>query len=253
MGSGWDWGMIDDLMLLKVLVTAQGAPERNLWRQAAGQVSVPVEILEAGSSAEATALLQQSGADIVLICAELMGARDLAIAAQGHRSAPFVVVVLPRDRLIKVQDNIGTVLRPTQPEQAQGILNNAIRARMPLRAMIVDDSATMRSLVRKILDATLFKLTVEDAAEGVDALVRMKSGSVDIVFLDHHMPGLSGTETLAEIKREMPHVAVVMMTSQMEPAVIAKAKTAGVDGFLKKPFYPRDVNEVLTRYFGLRV
>lgn len=245
--------MIDDLMLLKVLVAADGATERNLWRQAAGQASVPVEILEASSPAEVGVLLQQSGADIVLICAELTGARDLAIAAQAHISAPFVVVVLPYDQPIKVQDNIGTVLRPTQPEQAQDILNNAIRARMPLRVMIVDDSATMRSLVRKILDATLFKLTVEDAAEGVAALARMKSGLVDIVFLDHNMPGLSGIETLTEIKREMPHVAVVMMTSQMEPAVIAKAKAAGVAGFLKKPFYPRDVNEVLTRHYGLRV
>ncbi|MGD9769391.1 MAG: response regulator [Pseudolabrys sp.] len=245
--------MIDDLMLLKVLVAADGAAERNLWRQAAGQASVPVEVLEAGSTSEAGTLLKRGGADIVLICAELTGARDLATAAQTHGSAPLVVVVLPRDYPIKVDDHTGTVRRPTSPEQARDILNNAIRARMPLRAMIVDDSATMRSLVRKILDATHFKLTVEDAAEGIDALTRMKSGSVDLVFLDHNMPGLSGIETLTEIKREMPHVAVVMMTSQMEPAVIAKAKAAGVAGFLKKPFYPRDVNEVLTRHYGLRV
>jgi len=245
--------MIDDLMLLRVLVAAAGAAERSLWRQAARHAPVPIEVLEAETPAEAAALLQRGGADVVLVCAELVGARDLVTAAQKHSSMPLVVLVLPHERIIRIGDSIGTVLRPTHPDQARDILNNAVRARMPLRAMIVDDSATMRSLVRKILSATHFKLMVEEVAEGVAALARMKSGAVDLVFLDHNMPGLSGIETLTEIRREMPHVAVVMMTSQMEPAVIAKAKASGVAGFLKKPFYPKDVNEVLARHYGLRI
>lgn len=245
--------MIDDLMLLRVLVAADGAAERNLWRQAAGQAPVPVEVLEAGSPSEAAALLRHGGIDIVMVCAELTGARELMAAAQAHSSLPLVVLILPFGSQLKVDGSTGTVMRPTQPEQARDILNNAVRARMPMRAMVVDDSATMRSLVRRILGATRFKLMVEDAAEGVTALARMKSGSVDLVFLDHNMPGLSGIETLIEIKREMPHVAVVMMTSQMEPDVVARAQAAGVAGFLKKPFYPKDVDEVLTRHYGLRV
>ena len=66
------------------------------------------------------------------------------------------------------------------------------------------------------------------------------------------MPGLNGLETLSEIRRESPGVAVVMMTSTLDNAIADRAHTAGALAFLKKPFYPADIDNVLERYFGLR-
>jgi CheY-like chemotaxis protein len=122
---------------------------------------------------------------------------------------------------------------------------------LPTRVLIVDDSGTMRSIVRKILSASRFALDIHEAAEGIAALNQLRVGNFGMVFLDYNMPGLNGFETLAEIKRETPKVAVVMMTSTLDNAIADRAHAAGALAFLKKPFYPADIDRVLERYYGL--
>ena len=80
------------------------------------------------------------------------------------------------------------------------------------------------------------------------AALRRLDGSVDLVLLDYNMPGFNGLETLAEIKRVAPKVAVVMITSTEDKEVAAKAKDLGAT-FLKKPFYPADIDAVLDRLY----
>ena len=111
----------------------------------------------------------------------------------------------------------------------------------------------MRSIVRKILSASRFALDVHEAAEGIAALNQLRSGNFGLVFLDYNMPGFNGLETLSEIKRESPNVAVVMMTSTVDNAIADRAHAAGALAFLKKPFYPADIDAVLERYYGLHV
>jgi CheY-like chemotaxis protein len=123
---------------------------------------------------------------------------------------------------------------------------------MPRRALIVDDSGTMRSIVRKILLASRFRLEVFDAQEGYEALEQIRTGKFDLVFLDYNMPGLNGIETLSEIKREFPRTEVVLMTSTPDEAMAERARAAGAAAFLKKPFYPSDIDAVLHRLFGIR-
>ena len=89
------------------------------------------------------------------------------------------------------------------------------------------------------------------AAEGVAALEQLRSGKFGLVFLDYNMPGFNGLETLLEIKRENPTVAVVMMTSTLDNAIADRAHAAGALAFLKKPFYPADIDRLLERYYGL--
>ena len=79
--------------------------------------------------------------------------------------------------------------------------------------LVVDDSPTMRSIVRKILAASRFRLDIAEAQEGIEALKQIASGKFDLVFLDYNMPGLNGVETLSEIKRQFPKLGVVIMTS----------------------------------------
>ena len=64
----------------------------------------------------------------------------------------------------------------------------------------------MRSIVRKILVASRFRLEIAEAQEGIEALKQIATGKFDLVFLDYNMPGLNGVETLAEIKRQYPNL-----------------------------------------------
>jgi len=71
--------------------------------------------------------------------------------------------------------------------------------------------------------------------------------------VDYNMPGLNGIETVSEIKRQFPRLSVVMMTSTPDGAIAERARVAGATAFLKKPFYPADLDAVLYSVFGLRV
>jgi DNA-binding NtrC family response regulator len=126
-----------------------------------------------------------------------------------------------------------------------------VRTKFPTRVLVVDDSSTMRSIVRKILTASRFAFDVHEASEGIAALEQLGSGNFGLVFLDYNMPGFNGIETLSEIKRIAPQVSVVMMTSTLDNAIAARARAAGALAFLKKPFYPADIDTVLERHYGL--
>ena len=143
--------------------------------------------------------------------------------------------------------------KPSSVDDARKLVEICIRAKIPTRVLIVDDSSTMRSIVRKILSASHFALDIHEAAEGIAALNQLRDGKFGMVFLDYNMPGLNGFETLAEIKRKTPNVAVVMMTSTLDDAIADRAHAAGALAFLKKPFYPADIDRVLERYYGLHV
>jgi len=85
------------------------------------------------------------------------------------------------------------------------------------------------------------------------ALEHLRGGNFGMVFLDHNMPGKSGFDILTDIQSEHANVAVVMMTSTVDNVIADRAHAAGALAFLKKPFYPADIDAVLERYYGLHV
>jgi CheY-like chemotaxis protein len=109
----------------------------------------------------------------------------------------------------------------------------------------------MRTIVRKTLAATRFPLDFSEADEGLAALKMVGEADFHIVFLDYNMPGFNGLETLAEFKREQRSVSVVMMTSAATDQLADRARALGA-AFLKKPFFPADIEAVLSGFYGLR-
>jgi len=158
---------------------------------------------------------------------------------------------LLRELLGRVGD--GVVVKPEKQNQAKSLIERCARLRLPNRVLVVDDSLTMRSIVRKILVQSRFQLEIFEAQEGVEAIKQIATGKFDIVFLDYNMPSLNGVETLAGIKRQSPNVHVVIMTSTADDVVAERARRAGAAAFLKKPFYPADIDTILHRIFGLQV
>ena len=121
----------------------------------------------------------------------------------------------------------------------------------PVRVLVVDDSATMRSIVRKALAATRFQFHVTEASEGLAAVKMVRDGDFHVVFLDYNMPDFSGLETLAEFKREKRPVSVVLISSTQDDTVAERARAEGAS-FLKKPFFPIDIENALCGFYGLR-
>ena len=69
---------------------------------------------------------------------------------------------------------------------------------MALDVLIVDDSSTVRSVIRKVLQASRFRLNSDEADEGAKAIAQVEKQPYDIVFLDCHMPGPCRPQALGE-------------------------------------------------------
>jgi CheY-like chemotaxis protein len=185
--------------------------------------------------------------DVVVLDAEVKN-WDLAIkAARALTPRPIISVTSPSSAKFEGSDVV--VRRPKSTDEARQFIEQYVRMRTPKRVLIVDDSTTMRSIVRKILSASRYALEVSEADEGIAALKNIDRG-VDLVLLDYNMPGFNGIETLTEIKRVAPQVNVVMMTSTESAAVANQAEASGAAGFLRKPFYPADIDEILDRIYA---
>src|SRR5690554_1167797 len=81
----------------------------------------------------------------------------------------------------------------------------------------------------------------ECAGNGHDALELCRTRAYDIIFLDEHMPGLSGLETLARLHRFNPHVPVVMVTKSEDEGIMDQAIGKKIADYLIKPVHPHQV------------
>jgi CheY-like chemotaxis protein len=246
--------MSDDLVSVGMLLAAQASAERDVWHQAVGLAAVPIDLAVVRTAREARPALEQGSIDLVLLDAKFPEPDRAAIcrAARAAPTRPVIVVSAAADDAAFGIDADGVVTRPSTMAEAGYLIDRILRARLPSKVLIVDDSSTMRSIVRKILQATKFPLETAEAAEGAAALDRLRNGRFDIIILDYNMPGLNGIETLAEIRREHPRLEVVMISSTQDEAVASRVLAGGAAAFLKKPFFPADIDAVLHAYCGMR-
>jgi CheY-like chemotaxis protein len=82
---------------------------------------------------------------------------------------------------------------------------------------------------------------VETANNGLDAIDAVKAKFFDIIFLDENMPGMTGLETLNEIKAVSPNVPVVMITKSEEENIMDEAIGSKIADYLIKPVNPKQI------------
>ena len=93
---------------------------------------------------------------------------------------------------------------------------------------------------------------VVTATNGLDALDLCGESMFDIVFLDENMPGLSGLETLSEIKKIRPHMPVVMITKSEEENIMDMAIGNQMADYLIKPVNPNQILMTLKKHLHKR-
>ena len=102
--------------------------------------------------------------------------------------------------------------------------------------LVIDDEATVRTLVRHVLERFGFDvITAKDGREGIDRFSRHYDEIV-LVVLDMTMPHLSGEETFAELKRIKPDVRVILSSGYSEQEAMNRFSEEGLAGFLEKPY-----------------
>ena len=102
--------------------------------------------------------------------------------------------------------------------------------------LIVDDSAVIRKVARRILEQLSFRIS--EAEDGEQALAVCRADMPDAVLLDWNMPVMDGYDFLRELRRlptgNVPKV--VFCTTENDVAYIARAMHAGADEYIMKPF-----------------
>lgn len=129
-----------------------------------------------------------------------------------------------------------------------------------LRVLVVDDSATARLLIVEALHESRTRrghaVDVIEAADGFEALRQIPRGRFDVVLTDINMPTLSGLELIRMIRArpEQKNLPIVAISTERAPDDVRRAREAGADGYLGKPFEPetldRLLEEVLTHVRG---
>ena len=114
-----------------------------------------------------------------------------------------------------------------------------------LRALVVDDDAPIRHMVRTVLE--LEGWDVHEAEDGGQALALALAERPHGIVLDVMMPVKDGFEVLAELRQTEHgrHMAIVMLTAKAGRADILRGTRLGADHYITKPFDPVEVVERL--------
>lgn len=107
----------------------------------------------------------------------------------------------------------------------------------PIRVLVVDDSVVIRRVVSEVLAADPAIEVVGYASNGRLALAKIGQLAPDLVILDIEMPVMDGLETLAELRREWPKLAVIMYSTitQRGAAATLDALALGANDYVTKP------------------
>lgn len=108
------------------------------------------------------------------------------------------------------------------------------------KILIVDDETAIRNTFRDILEFE--KYTVEESADGLDALVKLKQDKFDVIIMDIKMPKMDGMEALERIQLLSPDTPVIMISGHADINTAVEAVKKGAFDFVSKPL---DLNRML--------
>jgi two-component system chemotaxis response regulator CheY len=124
-----------------------------------------------------------------------------------------------------------------------------------MKALVVDGSSTMRSVLLRILSMRGFEVAeAENVGQALEVLRSM--GEATLVLVDWNLNEIDNLEFIGRLRRETAHDTMVIMLATTEPGMrtLQRALIAGADDYLMKPFTSRQIDEKLAQAgFSLRV
>jgi CheY-like chemotaxis protein len=244
---------------LKVLVADDASAIHSIFADIAPASPVPFDLITVRNGRQCMEMLSRDRVNVAFIDVTMpeMNGMDAVDAARRIGTKTFITLMstsankrrLQLARQLKVYDLLA---KPFTADQVYAILHTYCRVTVPSQALIVDDSMTMRQIIKRVLADSIFNIDPTEVSDGDTALSYCEHGRFDVVFLDCNMPGLDGLETLARLLDRDPNVKVVMMSSERNEERRNWALARGATAFLQKPFFPTDIDRELHAIFGLR-
>ena len=104
------------------------------------------------------------------------------------------------------------------------------------RILVVDDSATMRNFLTRVLEGDY---EVDTASDGMECITRYMMTKPSVILLDLIMPGMDGFDVIKKIRNSIgdQEVIIIVLTGQDEQEIKARALNSGANDYLTKPFH----------------
>ncbi len=135
-------------------------------------------------------------------------------------------------------------------DDGSGQRSLARRPGMSERIVIVDDDAATMSIISATLKDAGYVVVPAYGAD--DAMRKAKVQQPRLVLTDLEMPKVSGVELIAQLRKDpaTKHIPIVAVTSHVWDVIGQSAGQMGVDGYLTKPFFPKQLLETVLKYLG---
>jgi two-component system cell cycle response regulator DivK len=122
---------------------------------------------------------------------------------------------------------------------------------MTKRILVVEDQEDNRQILRDLLTSADFE--VIEAEDGEAGLAAAAAHRPDLILMDIQLPGLDGYEATRRLKADtaLHTIPVIAVTSYASSSDVDKARAAGCDAFVSKPFSPRQLLAKVREYLSL--
>ena len=121
---------------------------------------------------------------------------------------------------------------------------------MPIRVILVDDHAVVRSGLRRVLEAGSDIEVVGEASNVRDAVFEVRAQKPDVIVMDVVMPGTSGIEGTPLVLHEAPDAKVLVLSMQDDPRYVREAFAQGASGYVLKEAADTEVVEAVRQVAG---
>lgn len=125
---------------------------------------------------------------------------------------------------------------------------------MSFNVLIVDDSKSMRAVIKRIVVMSGFRVNeCLEAGHGGEALQVLADEWVDVIISDINMPEMNGLELLGRLKNDelYKEIPVIMISTEGSSERTREAFACGARGFIKKPFFPEELKKILYEVIGV--
>jgi YesN/AraC family two-component response regulator len=116
-----------------------------------------------------------------------------------------------------------------------------------LRVLIVEDNRIFREALKKGLLDYFPSMVIEEAANGDEALQKIKGGPPHLIFMDIRLPGVNGLQLTQKVKKDFPGINIAIMTDYDLPEYRQAAVQYGADRFFVKNSFKWDELEALVK------
>ncbi|MFC0386625.1 chemotaxis response regulator CheY [Muricoccus vinaceus] len=117
-----------------------------------------------------------------------------------------------------------------------------------IKVLVVDDYKTMTRIIRNLLKQIDFH-DADEAADGHEALAKLRSGNFGLVISDWNMVPMTGLDLLKEVRADarLKHLPFIMVTAESKTENVVAAKQAGVSNYIVKPFNAETLREKIEK------